>query len=384
MRDEDTTVLAPRMKSIEAGSGVNGIQNAPVPRDHIRPIECAGKRIQRGVIGRGRVMQTLLAKVRRVANSEATALLQGESGTGKEVIANAIHHLSERSAAPFVKIKCSAIPDALVESELFGHSKGAFTGASTDRMGVFQAAEGGTLLLDEIGEIPLGLQPKLLHVLESGHFSRVGDAGNSRRANVRIIAATNADLQLAVEEGRFRRDLFYRLNVIPLTLPPLRERLEDLPDLVEHLTRDRARTRRGAVIPLPSFSAACLDRMRAYPWPGNVRELANAIEYVLVMSDRDVIEPGDLPESILEGRLVRSPVPSRRLEFETLESMEKRLILSAMSRSDFNQSRAAEMLGINRQALRYRVEKHRLQHELERMREDGAARFEAPNRSQVR
>jgi transcriptional regulator with GAF, ATPase, and Fis domain len=315
------------------------------------------------VVGRGPAMQDVIDKACRIARSDAPVLLRGESGTGKEVIANLIHSMSNRSAGSLVKINCAALPESLLESELFGYTKGSFTGATTDRTGLFQAADRGTLLLDEIGEISPTFQPKLLRVLQEGEFHRIGDPRRSVKVDVRIIASTNRDLEAAVRGGSFRQDLYYRLNVVPLDLPPLRERMEDLPELLKHFVKVLG----GGEA--PHFSQECLQVMQRYSWPGNVRELANAVEYALVLGDRHEIGPADLPVAIQDHQRmnVESPRP-RGADGETLEEIEMRCILQAMTKTGFNRTRAARLLGVTRRTLGYRIAKYGLEEQIATLR----------------
>jgi DNA-binding NtrC family response regulator len=297
-----------------------------------------------GLLAGSAQMAQVVELVRRVAPTSATVLIQGESGTGKEVIAKAIHHASERARGPFVAINCGALPETLLESEIFGHVRGAFTGASGAKKGLFEEAHGGTLLLDEIGEMAPSLQVKLLRALQSGEIRPVGST-QSITVDVRIVAATNRDLEQLIRQGGFREDLFYRLNVIPVTLPPLRERREDIPLLAEHFL-GRAGARLGRSLRL---SPAAVDRLLRYPWPGNVRELENAIERTAILARHEVIEPDDLPPHVTGG-VVLGPAP--RLEREhTLADTERAHIIQTLERCSWNHSRAAETLGIGRTTL---------------------------------
>jgi len=318
-----------------------------------------GDRAYDQVIGRGPTMQALLEKTRRVAQSDSVILLRGESGSGKEVIANLSCSLSSRSKGPLIKINCAALPESLLESELFGYRKGAFTGATQDREGLFEAADGGTLLLDEIGEISPAFQPKLLRVLQEGEFYRVGDARKLRRTDVRIIASTNRNLEEAVEQGAFRQDLYYRLCVLPLHLPPLREHMEDLPDLLEHLIKKLGKGRRL------TFEPGTLEVLQRYPWPGNIRELASAVEYALVMGEGDVIGMNDLPVAIqdFERQALATPHSSAE-DAGTLEVIEQRCILQALDKTGNNRTQAANLLGISRRTLGYRIAKYGLEQKI--------------------
>jgi transcriptional regulator with GAF, ATPase, and Fis domain len=299
-------------------------------------------------------------------------LLQGESGTGKEVVAGLLHRLSRRRSGPFIKINCAALPESLLESELFGHTKGAFTGANSDREGVFHAADGGTLLLDEIGEISRTFQPKLLRVLQDGEFHRVGDARRSIKVNVRVIAATNRNLPEAVRTGEFREDLYYRLNVVPLHMPPLRDRIEDLPELLDHFRADLAESR-DAGAPELSFSKEATAVMRRYAWPGNIRELVNLVEYAMVLADGPEVTVADLPvalqdheRQLAEEHRDTSTAPAE--SGETLEGIEMHCIVQAMQKTGFNRTRAAGLLGVTRRTLGYRINKYKLDMKLEELR----------------
>jgi len=310
-------------------------------------------------VGESGPLREALEVARRIADSDASVLLRGESGTGKEVFANFIHRHSRRAQGPFVKVNCAALPAALLESELFGHRRGAFTGAERDRVGLFESAHGGTLLLDEVGEIPIELQPKLLRVLQDGEFHRVGDP-LARRADVRILAATNRSLEEAIAERRFRSDLFYRLAVVPLTIPPLRERIEDMPALVQHTAA--ALGVRQPVVVEPEADR----RLREHPWPGNIRELANAVEHALVLGDGRRIRLEDLPASL---RRPPEGAPGSRergapASPPTLEELEKRSIVQALQRTGGNRTRAARLLGVTRRTLGYRIQKYGLERTL--------------------
>ena len=306
----------------------------------------------RNIIGISRAMEQVFAVVRKVADTEATVLITGESGTGKELVAKAIHSLSNRRAAPFTAINCAAIPRDLLESELFGHVKGAFTGAVRDKAGKFQLAEGGTLFLDEVGELPVELQPKLLRALQEREIEPVGGTA-VRKLDVRVVTATNTDLEEALAAGRFREDLYYRLAVIPIHLPPLRERAEDVPLLVKHFA-----VRFGA--PAVIFEPAALEALQRYSWPGNVRELENTVERLLIMRNSDCIGLGDLPGKISGerrekkgGRIVNLPP-----EGYPLEQLEREVVIEALERCGWNQTAAARFLHIPRHTLIYRMEKY--------------------------
>jgi DNA-binding NtrC family response regulator len=293
-----------------------------------------------------------------VAATPATVLISGESGTGKELVARRIHRLSDRSGQAFVKINCAAIPESLLESELFGHEKGAFTGAASRKPGRFELAHCGTLFLDEIGEMPLSAQPKLLRALQEGRFFRVGGT-TTVSVDVRIVAATNRDLGVEVEAGRFREDLFYRLNVVPVQLPPLRERLEDLEALVAFFV-ERFATRQGR--PATTFTPAALDALRAHSWPGNIRELENAIERAVLLTEGDRIDVGDLAPELREGGRPAKPAcrssdggalkdrvrsATRRIEGEA--------IVEALELTHGNVTQAAKRLGLSRRGLQLKM-----------------------------
>ena len=312
-------------------------------------------------VGRSELIRSVVAKARKVARSNAPVLLRGDSGTGKEVFANLIHQLSPRADRPMVRVNCAALPETLMESELFGYARGSFTGASQDRVGLFQAANHGTMFLDEVGEVSRTLQPKLLRVLQDGEFHRIGDARHAVSVDVRIIAATNRDIDEAVENGAFRRDLYYRLNVVPIEVPPLRHHIEDLPELIEHFFR---RIGNPANVRL---SREALEIMRRYPWPGNIRELANAIEYALVLGEPSEIGVGDLPVAIQDYERQRHQrIPAEESDGSTLEDIEMRCIVQAMARTGYNRTRAAHLLGITRRTLGYRIQKYDLGGRLDR------------------
>ena len=316
-----------------------------------------------GLIGTSPAMQKIYKLVGQVARSEASVLLLGESGTGKELVARAIYANSPLAARPYVAINCAAIPDTLLESELFGHERGAFTGALTQRIGKFERADGGTIFLDEIGDMPLALQAKLLRVLQNGEFQRLG-GDQTLRTKVRVIAATNKDLMAMVKEKTFREDLYYRIHVVQIQLPPLRERLEDVFPLAEHFLK-RAGKDRGL-----KFSTASKKALQSWRWPGNVRELENAVTRAVVCAAADSIEPGDLPPEVVGA------VSAREVGGETgwwsmvsqaagqggdlLAAGEKILVEKALQEANGNVKRAAEVLGVTRAALRTRVERYNL------------------------
>ncbi|MBS1258940.1 MAG: Regulatory protein AtoC [Candidatus Scalindua arabica] len=303
------------------------------------------------IIGASSKMKRIYDTVARVAKSDSTVLLQGESGTGKELIARAIHFNSSRAKKPFITVNCSAIPENLMESELFGHVKGAFTGADKDKAGKFEAADRGTIFLDEIGDIRKDLQVKLLRVLQEKSIDKVG-ATQDINVDVRIIAATNILLETAIEEGKFREDLFYRISVIPILLPPLRERKDDITLLVQHFMTKHG-DKECKIVP------EVLDILNHYDWPGNVRELENIIERAIVLKKEDnVISPEDIPDHIKRKQSssqMSLEIPDEGLK---LEEVEKALIINALNKAGQNQTRAAELLNISRQTLIYRMQKY--------------------------
>jgi two-component system, NtrC family, response regulator HydG len=314
---------------------------------HLERLEDESRRVRaeidlhHNMVGSSAVMAELYRCIMRVAKAESTALIVGESGTGKELAARAIHRNSSRAEKPFVAINCAAIPEALLESELFGHEKGAFTGAIAQKKGRLELAEGGTLLLDEIGELPLALQAKLLRVLQEREFERVG---GTRRVKVdfRLIASTNRNLEAAVKSGTFRPDLYYRLNVVPIRIPPLRERREDIPVLAHYLAQRHARTAARTAI---GFSPEAMAVLTAHDWPGNVRELENAVERAIVMGSGGTVRPEDLPESILEsGHPAHVTLPRYH---DGLRERKRELILGAIEQAAGNLTAAARLLGVH-------------------------------------
>jgi two-component system NtrC family response regulator len=307
------------------------------------------------IIGHSEALVSVLEMAGRAARSNSTILIRAETGTGKELLARAIHFNSLRKEKPFVTINCGAIPRELLESELFGHVKGSFTGAMANKKGRIELADGGTLFLDEIGEMPMELQVKVLRLVQQGEIEKVG-AMQPAQVDVRIIAATHRDLKAMIEDGTFREDLYYRLAVIPLVLPPLRERAEDIPDLVQHFfVRAKEKVGRpGAVLP-----ASLMKYFQNYAWPGNVRELENVIERVIVLSREDEITVSDLPDFL---RNEHASVDTLQLNLPpqgiSLEAVEKELIERALNRFNWNQTHTAQYLDISRKALMYRMEKH--------------------------
>ncbi|HEX4335190.1 MAG TPA: sigma-54 dependent transcriptional regulator [Polyangiaceae bacterium] len=317
-------------------------------------------RSMRGVIGNAETFLDVYRVIDRVADTNCTVLVTGESGTGKELVARAVHFASKRAAAPFVAVNCGAIPEALLESELFGHARGAFTGAHATKTGRIALAQGGTLFLDEIGELPLSLQVKLLRILQTHEYSPVGDT-RTMKADVRIVAATNIDLEHAVASGAFREDLYYRLNVIHLTVPALRERREDIPLLVHHfMAKARAKTGR----PVNEVSRAAAELLTTYDWPGNVRELENTIERAMLLCPSDRIQPSDLPTRVRglgSERRVVAKLPDAGIDLRAaVESFENDLIRQALDRTGWNKNQAANLLGLNRTTLVEMLKRKRL------------------------
>lgn len=308
------------------------------------------------IIYRSARMSELINMAGRIANSRATVLLQGESGTGKELLARLIHQSSGRSYKPFVAVSCGALPETLLESELFGHEKGAFTGAALRRIGRFEEADGGTLFLDEIGEVTPAVQIKLLRFLQEREFQRLGGNLNIT-ADVRIISATNRDLAARVKEGAFREDLFYRLNVVVMSLPPLRERKEDIPLLIDHFLSKYAQANNKRSEGLTSEAQ---DLLLKYDYPGNVRELENILERAVVIAREDLIALEDLPFrdsdlSELEGTKTEGGILR-----QSIEDLERKMIVGAMTKSGDHQTRAAEILGLSERMLRYKLKKYGL------------------------
>jgi len=289
--------------------------------------------------------------IERVASTSASVLVSGESGTGKEIVARALHRRSDRAAAPFIKVNCAAIPEGLLESELFGHEKGAFTGASSSKPGRFELADRGTLFLDEIGEMPLAAQPKLLRALQEGRFYRVGGTATVS-VDVRLIAATNRDLRREVGEGRFREDLFYRLHVVPLLLPPLRERRADIPDLARFFM---ARANRRLHRDVSGLEPAALERLCAHEWPGNLRELENAIERAVLLCEGNLIRAGDvLPDAPADAD-PSTDAPLRERIRRATRQIEREAILEALRLTDGNVTQAAQRLGLSRRGLQLKM-----------------------------
>ncbi len=316
------------------------------------------------IIGKSRAMRQVFSLIEKVADTDSTILILGESGTGKELVARAIHQASHRREGPFIPVNCGAIPEELLESELFGHEKGAFTGAIKTRVGRFELAHGGTIFLDEVSEMSPKLQVKLLRVLQERTFERVGGT-RSIQVDIRVIAATNRDLEKEVREGRFREDLYYRLNVIPIKLPPLRERREDIPLLIEHFLKRFAKRKNREVMSISKEALECLMR---HDWPGNVRELENVIERMVILSNGETLTLEDVPEYIL-GQAGSSPlvnvddfdIPEEGINLPRMVSeFEKRLILKALEKTGWVKNRAAKLLNINRTTLIEKMKKQKI------------------------
>lgn len=312
---------------------------------------------QKKIIGESKRIKEVLQKSQRVANSTATVLIYGESGTGKELIARAIYELSERKNAPFVAVNCGALPEALLESELFGHEKGAFTGATSRKLGRFERAQGGTIFLDEIGELSLAMQVKLLRVLQEKEIERVGGT-RPIKVDVRVLAATNRNIKEMVDNDQFREDLYYRLNVFPIETPPLRERKEDIPLLVEFFIEKNAKNLNKPVKNINDITLALLKR---YTWPGNIRELENVIERAVILSWGETITPEVLPRELINIETTNDQksfiLPEDGIN---LEEVEKHFIIQALQRANNNQTQAAKLLGISRHTLLYRMKKFNL------------------------
>jgi two-component system response regulator PilR (NtrC family) len=317
------------------------------------------------IIGKSPRIVQVFNTIRKIADSQSTVMITGESGTGKELVAQAIHFNSHRRDKPFVSVNCGAIPEGLMESELFGHVKGAFTGAVANKVGLFSAAEGGTLFLDEITEIPPLLQVKLLRAIQEREIRRVGDT-RDLKVDVRLIAATNKDLEAAVADGTLREDLFYRLNVIPVQLPALRERREDIPLLVAHFLQKYGKELGKEVKGVSAEAVALLEH---YHWPGNIRELENVIERAVVLGAGEILTPEALPDSLKRQRQPRGTdleLPEEGMDLEaTLDQIEAALLLKALDRTGGVQTRAAEVLGLSFRQFRYKLQKHKIGRERE-------------------
>lgn len=310
------------------------------------------------IIGRSPALESLIRSARMVAATDVTVLIKGETGTGKEVLASSIQKDSARANKPFVTLNCAALPEGLVESEIFGHKKGAFTGAVSDKQGLFQAADGGTLFLDEINSLPLAIQSKLLRFLESGECLPVGST-KPYRVNVRVIAATNSDLNNLIESGEFRRDLYFRLNVVPLEIPTLHQRSDDIEVLTKHFFGHFAEAHS---LQAPTLSKHALKVLRAYKWPGNIRELRNLCERLSILLAGRIIEPENLPHEFTNHSDSSHPATEFKLPESglQLDALEANMIHQALARTNGNRSKSARLLGISRDTLLYRIQKHGL------------------------
>ncbi|MCB0330854.1 MAG: sigma-54-dependent Fis family transcriptional regulator [Bdellovibrionales bacterium] len=359
VEDLSSTII----KTLEEQAAEKVVPSAKLP---------SSKRALRGgsgkteVVGDSEAVRELLYRVEQVASRDSTVLITGESGVGKELIAKRIHELSPRAAGPFVPINCAAIPESLIESELFGHERGAFTSAIEERAGHFELADSGTLFLDEIGELSLSVQVKMLRFLQEQEFFRVGSS-KSRRVNVRVVAATNRKLEDLVREKKFRQDLYYRIHVVNLEVPPLRERYEDIPILVQHFLKSFREAYGEREI---SFSDEVWTTFREYPWPGNIRELENVIESILALAPEGHITEEHIPARLLNAEItepVQFRILDKGLNFEEAErQFESEIILKALRKTDFVQTRAADLLGISRRILKYKMDKLGITDELER------------------
>jgi transcriptional regulator with PAS, ATPase and Fis domain len=312
-----------------------------------------------GIIGRTPVMQSLYEHIESVASLDTPVMILGESGTGKEMVAKALHETGNRSSKPFIKLDCAALSENILESELFGHVKGAYTGAATDRIGRFEAAHTGTIFLDEIGDIPLSVQVKLLRVLEEKMIQRVG-TNKSIPIDVRIITATNKNLEKLIEEGSFREDLFFRINVFPLTCPPLRRRKDDITLIIQHFISFHAEKTGKNIL---GFTPEAMRLMVAYRWPGNIRELRNSVEYAFVLARGKSIGPEHLPEKITSFNSLNTNLPQKaeRKDIVTVGLSEKEKLLDALQRTDGNQTKAAKILGVSRITVWKRIKKYGIQ-----------------------
>jgi len=340
------------------------LDKAGVSRRISSPVDSAEAKTGKGcaaIIGNSSAMRQVFSLIKKVCDAETTVLVRGESGTGKELIAQALHYEGIRGAGPFVPVNCGAIPGELLESELFGHEKGAFTHAIRTRLGRFELANGGTVFLDEISEMSPMLQVKLLRVLQEKEFERIGGT-KTISSDFRVVAATNRDLEQEVQAGRFREDLYYRLNVIPIEAPPLRERLQDIPLLVEHFVARFNRLRKKKI---KGVADEVMVRFAHYAWPGNVRELENMLERMVILTGGDTLSVADLPERLLEAgtvpveRFEELPVQGFFLN-EVLADFEKRLILQALEQTDWVKNRAAKLLNVNRTTLIEKMKRFKL------------------------
>lgn len=358
---EEITSRHPGFPGIDAGSDAENI----FPQKQTRK-----KHNFKGLIGNSPLMKCVYELIEKIADTDSTILITGESGTGKELAAKIIHYNSSRSQAPFIPLNCAAIPKDLLESELFGHEKGAFTGALNTRIGRFELAHNGTLFLDEIGELDPSLQVKLLRVLQEKEFERVGGV-KTIKIDVRILVATNKDLEKAIREGKFREDLYYRLNVIPLNLPPLREKTEDIPVLVNYFVQEFAQKRRREPL---TFSTEAIQYLMRYRWPGNVRELENLIERLTILVSKDIVTAPDLPEKFYQTtdaqpdgdtparQIMDFNFPECGIDFNSVvRNMERNLILKALEKTGGVKNRAAKLLGLNRTTLIEKMKKMKIE-----------------------
>ena len=334
------------------------------------PKQARKKHNFKGLIGNSPPMKNVYELIEKIADTDSTILITGESGTGKELVAKIIHYNSSRFQAPFIPLNCAAIPKDLLESELFGHEKGAFTGALNTRIGRFELAHNGTLFLDEIGELDPSLQVKLLRVLQEKEFERVGGV-KTIKINVRILVATNKDLEKAIREGKFREDLYYRLNVIPLDLPPLRDKTEDIPVLINYFVQEFAQKRRREPL---TFSTEAIQYLTRYRWPGNVRELENLIERLTILTSKNTVAASDLPEKFYQTtdpQLANDTHAKQNMDFNfpecgidinsVVRNMERNLILKALEKTGGVKNRAAKLLGLNRTTLIEKMKKMKIE-----------------------
>ncbi|HSQ78542.1 MAG TPA: sigma-54 dependent transcriptional regulator [Nitrospirota bacterium] len=365
--DIETAVAAMKLgaydfitKPIDEHELVNAVQKALAESEKNRELVSAYFDTESGslpeVIGKAPAIEQILQTARKIAPSDSTVLISGETGVGKELIAKTIHLASGRRDKPFVKVNCAAIPETLAESELFGYERGAFTGAVTSKPGRFEIAHEGTIFLDEIGDMPLQLQSRLLGVLQDKSFERVGGV-KTIKADVRILAATNRDLQADVQTGKFRADLFYRLNVVPIRIPPLRERKDDIVPLLDHfLKKFASRHAKRATHVLSEVAAAFVH----YDWPGNIRELENAVERMVLMSDGDVIGLDQVPQEIQGATPVNTSDTLKEKIAHLSSASEKQMILDALNKTKQNRTKAAELLGISRRTLQNKIKEYGL------------------------
>ncbi|HUI29052.1 MAG TPA: sigma-54 dependent transcriptional regulator [Candidatus Acidoferrales bacterium] len=336
------------------------LERATQQRRLQREVEFLRQEVERkysfsNIIGKSKAMQDIFALIQRLSHARSNVLITGRSGTGKEMIAKALHYNSDRRAMPFVTVNCSAIPESLLESELFGHEKGAFTGAITSRRGLFETANGGTLFLDEIGDMPLGSQSKLLRVVESGEVRPVG-SDEVKRVDVRVIAATHRDLKELIKHDQFREDLFYRLNVISIHVPDLKDRPEDITILVDHFMKKYGEQFGKPNIRITHEASACLLK---YTWPGNVRELENIIERSIALSSGEVVDTKDLPEHLFQMKS-SDLIDDLATDNMPLTEVEKRYIVKILQRTNWHQSKAAQILGIDRKTLYRKIKEYNL------------------------